>query len=31
MLQRFVRLQLSALAAENSAAAIEHHGIFGEG
>jgi len=31
VLQRFVRLQLGALAAENRAATIEHHGIFGEG
>src|SRR6516162_5134016 len=31
VLQRFVRLQLGALGAENGAATIEHHGIFGEG
>jgi hypothetical protein len=31
VLQCFVRPQLGALAAKNGAAAIEHHGIFGEG
>jgi hypothetical protein len=31
VLQRLIHLQLGTLTAENDAAAIEHHGIFGEG